>query len=77
MEVITKYRATDGIEFYTENECIVYENKQSDMLAAAKLLRERCMEISNYVNECKGCPFVDEERCKLSMLFPFEWNLED
>lgn len=77
MEIITKYRAADGTEFFTEIDCIAYENRQTDMVAAVKLLRNICMEISTYDDECKGCPFADGEHCKLSTAYPFEWNLED
>lgn len=60
MTEITIYKANDGKEFLSKDECLAHEKRQ-EITNAANIIQQYC----DSVDSCAGCPFNGYEDCKV------------
>ena len=66
MKKVVVYRAFDGEDFNTENECHIHEHLRcNEMIDTLKQIHEIC---TNHGVNCNGCPFYDGVSCIVAQI---------
>ena len=81
MEVITRYRANDGLEFESKELCLAHEKATKTAMEAVRIIQSNCESFFKDDGLCVGCPFAYTDEydhpCCAVCNYPLNWEVPD